>query len=224
MPDAYHGIYSIDTWPPEVINESPAPGATDVDLDTRIEFDIIDEHSGVDRDTITVSVAGLDAIINGVFQTPLFSGTITSITYGYHVIIIPRDEFSEYQTVEVIVSASDLKLPPNVLTGHTWSFETGTLQIPEHLIKYNIYYKPAHRINWIKSNPEPLNHNLEGNEWDIVNLSPGVTYHIAIVAGILVDGEWVPFGPQSLVARSRGAGDLEIIENYPYYIVKTLTA
>ena len=107
----------------------------------------------------------------------------------------------------------------NIMTPFSWIFKCGSA---EHLIKYNIYYKPLHRTNWIKSNPEPLNHDPEGNEWSITDLSPGVTYYIAIVAGTLVNGEWVPFGSQSIVRRDRGILDVQTINNYPHYIVKTL--
>ena len=90
------------------------------------------------------------------------------------------------------------------------------------MIKYNIYYRPTSRPDWIKSNPEPLNHNPEGNVYVIPSLAEGVTYAVAIVAGIVQNSRFVPLMRQPLTPADIGAGDINIVENFPRYLVKTL--
>jgi len=71
-------VYSF-TMPsvPWVANLTPGHEELNVPVDTNIQFDILD-NTGVDPNTITVKINGVNAIVNGVFQAN-FTGTITEI-------------------------------------------------------------------------------------------------------------------------------------------------
>jgi hypothetical protein len=71
-------VYSF-TMPsvPWVANLTPGHEELNVPVDTNIQFDILD-NTGVDPNTITVKINGVDVIVNGVFQ-PNYTGTITEI-------------------------------------------------------------------------------------------------------------------------------------------------
>lgn len=223
MPDVYHGVFSIDTSPPEVINTSPATGSIDVDIGTNIEFDIVDYDTGVELSSIVITVDGIAAVTNGIVQTSQFFGEVTETTGGYHVFLNPKEDFPAFADVIIKITASDKRLIPNTLTEYVYTFQTGSDEIPDHIIKYNIYYRPIHRPDWRLSNPEPLNHNLNGNTWVITGLETGASYYVAIVPGTLVNGTWKPLIHQSLKREHRGAGGLNIVENYPLYKVRTFS-
>lgn len=223
MPDIVLGQFSVDIFPPELLNPSPASGALEQFVTVPIQFDLTDPGgSGIDRDSIWVSVDGEDVLINGVAQGGWQVGFV-GISHGYHINIIHPEHLPGLSNIEVQVQCSDLATVPNIMSIYSWNFYTQSEYGPPHSIKYNIYYKAAHRPDWILSNSEPLNHNIFGNQWVIRQLEEGVTYHVAIVAGIIVNGEWVPLSDQSLVRKDRGVGDLNIIKNHPYYVVKTFS-
>ncbi len=62
---------------PWVASLTPGHEQLDVPMDTNISFDILDE-TGVDPNTITVRINGVNAIVNGVFQAN-FTGAIEEI-------------------------------------------------------------------------------------------------------------------------------------------------
>ncbi len=72
-------VYSF-TMPsvPWIADLTPAHEQLNVAVDTNLQFDILDE-TGVNMNTITVKINGVNAIVNGVFQAN-YSGTITELT------------------------------------------------------------------------------------------------------------------------------------------------
>jgi hypothetical protein len=62
---------------PWVANSIPGHEELNVPIDTNIQFDILD-NTGVDQNTITVKINGVNVIVNGVFQ-PNYTGTIAEL-------------------------------------------------------------------------------------------------------------------------------------------------
>jgi len=130
MPDIFLGELDLDLTPPYVQNEDPAPGQTNVSIETAISFNILEPNfeAGVDPDTITVTVNGTNAILDGFFQTG-YNGSISPITLGlavgYRVIIVPAIYLSDDSTFLITVDADDLAGIPNTMPTHSWTFYTG---------------------------------------------------------------------------------------------------
>ena len=88
-----------DTLPPYVINPFPTCGDTMVELDLdSIAADIIDDGVGVIRDSIRVTVNGIDV-------TSFI--TITPITRGFHISYYPTTSLPPLTNFTVIINAVD---------------------------------------------------------------------------------------------------------------------
>jgi len=123
MPDIILGGFSTDVTPPEVT--AWAPTGTGVARAANVVFDIWDEETGVDTDSLNVTVGGLDAVIAGVIQLADFTGSITDMGSGtWRVTLNPNVDFPNYDDVEVKVNAQDLAPSPNIMDEFAWSFET----------------------------------------------------------------------------------------------------
>lgn len=116
----YMVLLAGDIIPPTLFTgHNPAKSATNVSIATNIYFEIDDENSGVDSSTITVTIEGVNAILNGVFQSG-FSGTITADGLGYNITINPNNNFSVLQVVNITLDADDLD--GNSATQDVYSF------------------------------------------------------------------------------------------------------
>ena len=118
-----------DNTAPGVRDQSPANGSAGVALNTAIYLEIRDPLSsigatffGVDRETITVTVEGDNAILNGEFQIGYSGVLIPDGIGGFYVTINPDTDFTDGQTVNVTVNASDLNSTPNAMTQVAYSF------------------------------------------------------------------------------------------------------
>lgn len=109
-----------DAQGPETTNEGPPDNATDVNKNAAVTFEITDAHSGVNQTTLDVTINGVPAVVDGIFQ-PGFTGTIVPILNGFAVTVQPDTAFPFGTTQTVIVEASDLATVPNTLS-HSWSF------------------------------------------------------------------------------------------------------
>ena len=104
-PAAYHANLTLtqipaDTTPPYTSGHSPAPGATDVPVDTNIVVHVRDDRpgdSGVDQLTIGMTVEGAPVV-------PTITGTPADYTLTYD----PPANFGYSQVVDVTIDASDL--------------------------------------------------------------------------------------------------------------------
>ncbi len=56
---------------------------------------------------------------------------------------------------------------------------------------YNVYTAQTPRGPWTKANPTPIADVSTGNSYKITGLTNGQLYYIMVVAGHLVDGEFV---------------------------------
>lgn len=84
------------------------PTGVDVSRATNISFTLRDVGgSGVDQNTIDVTINGVQALLDGIFQSP-FDGVGSQITAnafnGYDVVIDPSADFDTYE--EVVVNAA----------------------------------------------------------------------------------------------------------------------
>jgi len=134
LADVFAGTQSLDTVPPSVSNEAPAPGELDVLVGTAVTFDLTDDPggSGVDLTSILVTIEGVNAIVAGVVQAG-FSGSLTPITDGYAISVAPDAGLPQNTAVDVTVDAQDLADPANVMTQVAYSFNTeiGDNQAPQ---------------------------------------------------------------------------------------------
>ncbi|NQV13427.1 MAG: M4 family metallopeptidase, partial [Parcubacteria group bacterium] len=110
-----------DGTTPSVSNASPAHGTKTIARDSNISFEIDDSASGIDSDSLSVTVDGRTAISGGALQSG-YSGSIDSDSEGgYDVAINPGSDFDNGQSVTMVVEAEDNN-GNSVLS--TWSFTT----------------------------------------------------------------------------------------------------
>jgi hypothetical protein len=103
---------SSDATAPLISDREPAPGATAVRRDTSIRFRVEDAGSGVDRDSIQVTVTVNGASVAG-------APTIIGTPARYNVEFLPEEVFGYLQNVRVKVDAADHE--GNVRSS-TWTF------------------------------------------------------------------------------------------------------
>ncbi|MCG2712475.1 MAG: hypothetical protein L6416_09165 [Candidatus Omnitrophica bacterium] len=129
--DSYSFTVISDDSAPAISNCLPASGENNVPRTTNIKFSIIDNVSGVNGNTIDLSVNGIDIVDNGAAQTYLNS-VGASVQYSveiiekssleYVVVYDPVEYFDYKQTVEVVINADDLQ--GNSMQASTYSFKT----------------------------------------------------------------------------------------------------
>ena len=93
-------IPSPDTLPPYAINWSPEDGAVDVPVDATLEVDILDDGSGVDPASVTLTVTGIGDV-------PPEYYTLTAIENGYHLTADSPISLPPATEIEIILEASD---------------------------------------------------------------------------------------------------------------------
>lgn len=127
------GIAPQESAAPYLLNQEPAPGSVGSNPASPITFSIIDDlldpDSGVDIDTLQVSIqqgpgADIQAIIvDGVVQAG-FSAAFTPVGVNYDVIISATDGFSQAENITLFVSVADTT--PNANTLNTsYGYLTG---------------------------------------------------------------------------------------------------
>jgi hypothetical protein len=130
--------YSFDTeqgdlLAPVLENQTPAPGATEVVVDTTIVLDIIDPPSiptfGVDLASINIQVNGEDAVINGAVNTG-WSGAIVVEGNGYRVSLSRAADFDLFDDILVEVQADDLIVANSLSTSYSFRTTEGIIASP----------------------------------------------------------------------------------------------
>ncbi|GEM_PF-5324450 len=112
-----------DTTAPVVQNENPAPGAINVPVNTNVYLEIVDAGTGVDLNTVNITVEGATIVVNGVVQ-PGYTVAVNPIANGYNFDYDPTVDFPANATINVSVDAADLMTPPNVMPTYNYSFDT----------------------------------------------------------------------------------------------------
>ncbi|MGD8718019.1 MAG: Ig-like domain-containing protein [Candidatus Zixiibacteriota bacterium] len=105
-----------DTAAPYCLNATPAPGATGVNVNTDIAVNLMDDGSGVDRDSVRVSVTVPgDAVVPGDLS---FSGNFLDFRLTFD----PTSQLPGGTVVTVKVDGKDLF--DNAMPTYEWSFTT----------------------------------------------------------------------------------------------------
>ena len=94
-----------DVCPPYLSNVYPEKYIREVDSYTYVQFDIVDDITGVDLTTINISVDDQDIVINGVVQTS--EASLSLIQNGYRFYYKPLINFDYGLSVFVVVEAYD---------------------------------------------------------------------------------------------------------------------
>lgn len=108
-------VLGADTTPPSIVSTNPADGAQGVPIDSKVVFSIADGQSGVDSNTVLVTING----------APPDSKRFTGTPANYVVVCEVAGGFSPQSNVTVAVQASDLASPVNSVSD-SWSFTTGS--------------------------------------------------------------------------------------------------
>lgn len=119
MPQISWQFTTQDATSPRIENYSPQ--GSFVPKDSNIQFDVLDDGSGVDANTIVVSVGGTLAYNGASGWQPGFTGTVAILAGGgYRVTVNPDTDFAESSSVSIDVDASDLS--GNVMSTFSWAF------------------------------------------------------------------------------------------------------
>jgi len=99
---------SVDKQEPVVTNISPAPGSEQVPVNSLISFDITDDDTGVDIDTVEVKVNGKPVFKNGTSP----SGDCKAVAVGqkkrqYTIVYQSNQMFDNEQDITITITAFD---------------------------------------------------------------------------------------------------------------------
>lgn len=90
--------------------QSPPEGAKNIDLDSIIEFIILDDDSGIDSSSLIVEISGKRAIANLAFSTG-FDGTFSDISVidaGLSIVIDPESDFEVGAVIAVKIQVKNM--------------------------------------------------------------------------------------------------------------------
>jgi hypothetical protein len=108
---------AYDISPPYTGNYDPIPGQQNAPINTNINFHVYDDDLGVDINTLLVDIDGVSySIANGNLS---FSGN----SADYLISINPTENFEFSQLVTVEIDVADIAIPPNQLSGFSYSFQ-----------------------------------------------------------------------------------------------------
>jgi len=165
-------FFNNDVTPPYSANKVPVSDAEGIAWDADIEFDVLDDMSGVVEASTVIYVGGVLAWTGGVQQVG-FSVTESVIAGGYHYVINPDIDFGNHETVAVRLITEDAS--GNSLD-ETWSFTTYGTAV-------SAYY---HTFNVTKSHPA-LGHSFNVNEIQtLLTLKPRNAWNQFDELGLLV--------------------------------------
>lgn len=112
-----------DLEPPYLLNQLPAPDDRNIPTTTTLEFDVLDEDSGVNTNRTSFWVDGNAIYTYGVIVAAGWSVIRTPIADGYNYQFSHATPFADGATVTLRVYAEDLAYSPNVVD-ESWVFET----------------------------------------------------------------------------------------------------
>ncbi len=125
--ETYTFTTSPDSQAPYISDLYPEIGAINIPVDANLSFKIYDDKTGVDRNSIQVSINGNDVSDNL---------NIATITAGYDVLYLIEYPYDFNQLVDVYITCSDLEEPANNYE-NSYSFRvTPDLEAPV-LVNFN---------------------------------------------------------------------------------------
>jgi hypothetical protein len=199
--------FTVEDYTAPILTDN-YPTGVDVVKETNISFTLRDQGgSGVDQNTINCTISGVDAIINGIFQSP-FDGVGSSITpnafNGYDVVIDPTVDFGTFVNVVVNVNFEDNEDVPG---SGGWTFKVEDYLGP--------LITPLSPVNGEEGVLRDV--NIQVQLTDEQGIEPGSLVEISINAGPYVTAwqQGVGFapgyqGPQSQAVEGAGIITLTI--------------
>ncbi len=171
----YNSMLDMDK--PSVAGRNPAPAATNVDIFASVSARMVDTASGVNTDSIIMSV-------NGQQVQPVFSGTANNLTVTY----VPTQPFPPNTLIPVTIYGCDLR--GNCMTSaDIYSFTTEPPDLtPPVISDVNVVSTDVDAtITWTTN--EPANSRVEyglttGYEKPAVSATPLVTQHSLQLSGL----------------------------------------
>ncbi len=128
--ELYSYTIPADSTAPQVTYREPGNGDVGIATDSEIYFEISDPLTsgqgfyGVARNSLTVTVNGGNAILNGVFQSGYSGAIVPDSLGGFYVTVQNSSLFGSGSAVSVGVTASDQTSTPNTMTADSYSFTT----------------------------------------------------------------------------------------------------
>ncbi len=170
-------IFAPDLDKPIVVDKSPIGGATDIDIFTSVSARITDAASGVNRDSVIMTV-------NAAQVQPQFSGTANNLTVTY----VPTQPLPPNTLIPVTIYACDLR--GNCMTSA--EFYTFTTEppdtVPPVISNVNVVTTDvAATVTWTTN--EPADSKVEyglttGYEKPAVSAAPLITQHSLQLTGL----------------------------------------
>ena len=168
---------TLDEGKPVVAARNPAPGATNVDIFTSVAVRIVDQASGVNVNSVIMSV-------NGNPVQPVFSGTANNLTATY----VPTQPLPPNTLIPITLYACDLR-GNCMLSADTYSFTTEPPDLtPPVISNVNIVSTDVDAtITWTTN--EPADSKVEyglttGYEKPAVSAAPLVIQHSLQLTGL----------------------------------------
>ena len=148
---SYSFNIQADSKVPYTSGHNPEKGATEVPTDTKILIHILDDETGVDITSISMSVED-EQVYNGAnpdsYPYTTVSGSISDFLITYN----PPVDFDYDQEVNVVINAMDLAAEPNVMPFESYSF---TIQSPVNVDESDLILPTAYSLN--QNYPNPFN-------------------------------------------------------------------
>jgi len=124
----YYDFRTADETNPIIQNLVPDDGQIHVPTNTDISFDVIDGYSGINLDSIYVTIDGKVAVNNGAPVTPDGYGlTVVPIVDGY-TISVSGSNLNEWDWADIFISVEDVE--DNLITS-TYSFFVEDVTSPD---------------------------------------------------------------------------------------------
>ncbi|MBD3330252.1 hypothetical protein GF354_01845, partial [Candidatus Peregrinibacteria bacterium] len=179
----------VDGDPPYITSVTPVPGTDDVALDSNISFHLKDDISGVDIDTVEITVNGQ------VYRNGDFSFSYPEDINDYFIIVNPSEDFPFGEPVYVQVDALDFD--GNVMPTYMFSFNhTAQDTSPPYIVSTDPK-KGAKNVPLDSNISFVIRDNLSGVNFDSVNvLIEGVNYN-SNHTGFSYNGDTVTINPDT---------------------------
>jgi hypothetical protein len=163
--------FEHDTTPPALSSRYPEDGAVNIPVDATISAYLVDEHAGIDPQSIVMKING-----SQVSYTLDNSGNQNTFAVNYK----PSTPFKLGETVEVSLVANDKTLPPNQMPLNSWKFTVTTLVPLATPTSIASQYQPSPANNYITWN------SVDGATGYKVywGTSPGVTFGNNVIGPI----------------------------------------
>jgi len=116
-------ITEPDLVAPLTSGHQPAKGSTNVASDTEISMHILDNETGVNIQSILMTVEG-ETVFDGVSPQFYPNATVTGDKWDYTINYNPPVKFGYSQQVDVTLTAKDLALNPNTMPTDAYFFTT----------------------------------------------------------------------------------------------------